>query len=118
MSPTCRIAVAASGMLFSTIVAGATRVDPNIERVEAGLLPVATKLIGVSANIKDRMRAYGVPGLSIAVIDQGTIAWAKGYGVADTTSGQPVTTRTLFQDRITTKLLAGDDGSVEFQRVS
>lgn len=66
-------------------------------RVEAGLLPVAAKKIGITASINDRMRAYGVPGLSIAVIDHGRIAWAKGYGVADMTSGRAVTTKTLFQ---------------------
>jgi CubicO group peptidase (beta-lactamase class C family) len=97
MSLTYRIAIAFLGMLLPTIVAGEGQVDPSIERVETGLLPVAAKMIGVSADIKERMRAYGVPGLSIAVVDQGRIAWAKGYGVADTTLGQPVTTRTLFQ---------------------
>lgn len=43
------------------------------------------------------MRAYGVPGVSIAVIDHGRIVWAKGYGVADSTTGRPVTPATLFQ---------------------
>jgi CubicO group peptidase (beta-lactamase class C family) len=61
------------------------------------LLPVAARKIGIPADINDRMRAYGVPGLSIAVIDNGRIAWAKGYGVADTMSRRPVTTTTLFQ---------------------
>lgn len=43
------------------------------------------------------MRAYAVPGLSVAVIDAGKIAWAKGYGMADTASGRKVTVRTIFQ---------------------
>ncbi len=53
--------------------------------------------VGRPASIEDRMRAYGVPGLSIAVIDQGRLAWAKGYGVADTATGRLVTTSTRFQ---------------------
>jgi len=72
-------------------------IDPHIRRVEEGLLPIAASQPGVPANIEDRMRAYGVPGLSIAVIDGGRIAWAKGYGVADSVSGHPVTPNTLFQ---------------------
>jgi len=48
-------------------------------------------------NIKDRMAFYHVNGLSIAVIDNYKIVWAKGYGWADTAEKRPVTTSTLFQ---------------------
>jgi CubicO group peptidase (beta-lactamase class C family) len=63
------------------------------------LLPItATKeKLRSFANIRDRMRAFGVPGLSIAVIDGGEVAWAKGYGVVDTSTGLAVTADTLFQ---------------------
>jgi CubicO group peptidase (beta-lactamase class C family) len=42
----------------------------------------------------DRVR---VPGVSIAVIKDFAIHWAKGYGLADVESKQPVETTTLFQ---------------------
>jgi CubicO group peptidase (beta-lactamase class C family) len=73
--------------------------DARILRVEAGLLPIAATRdkLGSHAAIGERLRAYGVAGLSVAVIDEGRIAWAKGYGVADTTTGQAVTPETLFQ---------------------
>jgi CubicO group peptidase (beta-lactamase class C family) len=71
--------------------------DPRIRQVEQGLLPIAASELGVPAKIEDRMRAYGVPGLSIAVIDGGKIVWAKGYGVADSAFGRRVTTKTMFQ---------------------
>ena len=48
-------------------------------------------------NILDRMKYYHVPGVSLAVIDHGEIAWAKGYGIKETGSNDPVTTGTLFQ---------------------
>jgi CubicO group peptidase (beta-lactamase class C family) len=48
-------------------------------------------------NITERMKYYNVKGLSIAVIDNYRIVWAKGYGYADTTARIPVTTNTLFQ---------------------
>jgi len=71
--------------------------DTRIARVENGLLPVATTRIGAAATIHDRMAVYGVSGLSVAVSDGGKIAWAKGYGVADSATGKRVTTDTLFQ---------------------
>jgi CubicO group peptidase (beta-lactamase class C family) len=47
--------------------------------------------------IADRMAFYKVKGLSIAVIRNYRIDWAKGYGWADESAKIPVTTRTLFQ---------------------
>ena len=91
-----RIICAAVTLVLSAAVMAASRPDPNIERVEKGLLPVAAERIGVPATITDRMRAYGVSGVSIAVIDNGRIVWDKGYGVEDTTSG-PITAKTLFR---------------------
>jgi CubicO group peptidase (beta-lactamase class C family) len=47
--------------------------------------------------LESRMRRYGVPGVSIAVIHDGKLDWASGYGLADVASGRKVTTATLFQ---------------------
>jgi CubicO group peptidase (beta-lactamase class C family) len=47
--------------------------------------------------IGERMEHYGVPGVSVAVVDDGAVAWAGGYGVADAETGEPVTPETLFQ---------------------
>lgn len=44
------------------------------------------------------MKFYRAPAVSIAVIDQGNIAWAKGYGtVSFDAHAQQVGTKTLFQ---------------------
>lgn len=40
---------------------------------------------------------YRVPGVSIAVVENGTIEWAKAYGVADANAGTPVDVETSFQ---------------------
>ena len=37
-----------------------------------------------------------VPGLSIAIIDRGRLAWCRGFGVTNATSRAPVTTDTIF----------------------
>jgi len=43
------------------------------------------------------MKLYNVPGLSVAVIDDYKMIWAKGYGVIENGSSTPVTPKTLFQ---------------------
>jgi len=47
--------------------------------------------------IAQRMAKYNVKGMSIAVIHDHKIAWAKGYGWADEGEKRPVTTQTLFE---------------------
>ncbi|MEL7005221.1 MAG: serine hydrolase domain-containing protein, partial [Bacteroidota bacterium] len=48
-------------------------------------------------NIEERMKELKIPGLSIAVMKDGVIEWAKAYGIADSTENREVTTETLFQ---------------------
>ena len=43
------------------------------------------------------MKAYNVPGISVAVIDNYQIVWAKGFGVIGAGSSAPVKTNTLYQ---------------------
>jgi len=52
---------------------------------------------GESQNILDRMKFYNVKGLSIAVVHNYKVVWAKGYGWADEKEKRPVTTETLFE---------------------
>lgn len=48
-------------------------------------------------NLETRLKETGVKGLSIAVINNYKIEWAKGYGWADEASGRKVTPQTRFQ---------------------
>ena len=43
------------------------------------------------------MKLYGVPSVSIAVIQHGKIAWAKAYGMADETTKRAADTNTIYQ---------------------
>lgn len=52
---------------------------------------------GESRTLAARMVELDVPGVSIAVFDDGRIAWARAWGVRDVTTGEPVDTLTLFQ---------------------
>jgi len=47
--------------------------------------------------LDELMRKHHVPGVSIAVIRNGKIDWAHGFGFADVESKRKVTTQTLFQ---------------------
>ncbi len=47
--------------------------------------------------ISQRMAHYKVPGISVAVVKDGQLAWAKGYGIANNKTKQSVTNNTLFQ---------------------
>lgn len=68
-----------------------------IHKVENGLT-TRVHIEGDSTwSIEERMEHYGIPGVSIAVIYNGRMEWAKGYGVMDKESRTPVTTKTLFQ---------------------
>lgn len=48
-------------------------------------------------SINERMKLHHVKGLSIAVISNYKMEWAKGYGWADSAEKRPVTAETLFQ---------------------
>jgi CubicO group peptidase (beta-lactamase class C family) len=47
--------------------------------------------------VTDLMARENVPGISVAVVEDGRIVWARAYGVADSATGSPVTPETLFQ---------------------
>lgn len=55
--------------------------------------------------IEERLARYNIKGLSIAVIQNYKIAWAKGYGWADVEDKKPVTTQTLFEPGSISKTL-------------
>lgn len=46
--------------------------------------------------LEERMKYHNVPGLSIAVVNNYRIEWAKGYGLADKSKNILVDTNTLF----------------------
>lgn len=50
----------------------------------------------VALELVDRMRSYHVPGLSIAVIDNYRVVFAKGYGVTEFGGNKAVDSTTLF----------------------
>src|SRR5215510_9300519 len=74
------------------------RVEERIKHIENGIEPVK---IGndqpIQLDLPALMKLYNDPALSVAVIDDFKIAWAKAYGTTDSAGKTPVTTKTLFQ---------------------
>lgn len=71
----------------------------RIARVLHGLRP-RVEVDGATPvrwSLQERMAAYHVPGVSIAVIDSGRVAWALGFGLKQSGAGDSVTPSTLFQ---------------------
>ena len=82
------------------LLAAPTTLRPDARRnlVERSLAP-AVMLAGMpirTETLAAEMQRLAVPGVSIAVIDHGTIAWSEGYGAASK-DGAPVTPYTRFQ---------------------
>ena len=58
-------------------------------------------------NLQQRMKDNGIFGVSIAVIHNYKLEWARGYGTADIATQTPVTSKTLFQAASISKSLNG-----------
>ena len=74
-------------------------VEDRIRRVESRLL---TRNIVRGENprpltVEERLRFYQVPGVSVAVINDGRIEWARAWGETEAGGGVRVDTTTLFQ---------------------
>ena len=80
-------------------------VASRIKQVENNLIPFVPVKNFKGWNIVERMKYYNVPGVSIAVIKDYKIDWAKGYGLADTVTKTPVTTETMFSAGSVSKFL-------------
>lgn len=63
----------------------------------AGSIHMSTHADEVDDFISGRMQAHSIPGLSLAIIQDGKIIKARGYGFTDKSNLVPVTTTTLFQ---------------------
>lgn len=78
---------------------GSTQTDTSdrIALVEKTLSPAVRFKADPTWTIEERMEHYKITGVSIAVISDFKLDWAKGYGFADSEQKTPVTTETAFQ---------------------
>src|SRR5262245_2289852 len=73
--------------------------DDRIARVLADLRPEAAVPAreGPAQPLTQRMAYYATPGASIGVVDDGALAWARGFGVRTMRGADAVTANTPFQ---------------------
>ena len=72
--------------------------EARISRIETGLPAVTQGERTLQFPLNRWMQALAVPGLSMAVIDDFRIVWAKSYGVTTPgPTGSPITPTTIFQ---------------------
>ena len=76
--------------------AGTVRTPAEMQAVIEGVQTPNRQGLDV-LTLEEVMERFGVPGISVAVIHDFDVHWAKGYGVADVETGAPVDVETLFQ---------------------
>jgi len=96
--------VAASAVVARPAPAYSPAVLARIRAVETGLLPNVPVLGQPGYDLLARMKYHRVPGLSIAVVHNYQVEWAKAYGLADTVRRVPATPETLFSAGSISKL--------------
>lgn len=92
-----RVAIALTGLLLLTsATAWAATDEEHIRNLERSIAPSAVAANLPPLSLAERMKQLNVPGVSVAFIHDGKIAWARGFGVTRK-GGEPVTPETLFQ---------------------
>ena len=99
-----RVTILAGGLLaaWTLLLAGGAAALADTSREQTAIEGALEPLVRYegdpqTSTLAERMKSLGVPGLSIAVVVDGRIAWAAGYGLADASEKTPVTSETLFQ---------------------
>ncbi len=77
----------------------------------------------LAAWLPDKMAEWKVPGVGLAVVKDGEVIFAEGYGVRDREQGLPVTANTMFAIGSSSKAFAAtsvaamvDDGKLEWDK--
>lgn len=89
-------------LMASCLSTGVRRLSPNKSKeneIETNIrVPVVIKNISPKKHsLLERMKYFEAPGVSVAVIEHGKIAWSKGYGVRENGREERVDTETVFQ---------------------
>ncbi len=101
-------------------IAEAGRDIPISEVVQTSVESDLRLIDALRAYIPNVMRAFGTPGLNIALARRGEIVWEAGFGHADVAANEPMTPETVFNSGSMGKLYTGmavmklvEDGVIE-----
>jgi CubicO group peptidase (beta-lactamase class C family) len=92
--------------------------EARIEKIEAVVTDISLgdKEAPLRLSLAEAMKTYNVPGLSVAVIEDFKIIWAKAYGTIGSDNKTPVNTKTLFQAGSISKPVAATGALVLVQQ--
>lgn len=82
---------------FNAGAQGGGDADARIARIVADLPDALVTQHSTPTSLQQRMKEAGVPAVSVAVFQDGRLAWARAWGLRDTETGGAVDTRTVFQ---------------------
>jgi len=94
------LGLAAGGLLAATPAWPQTAAPPATPATPA---PDADLTAGLDAWLEAQRMAWRVPGLAVALVKDGQVAYVKGFGMRDAAQTLPVDTDTLFRGASTTK---------------
>jgi len=75
----------------------AAQADPAPPQITSALLA------DLDTTVLTAMETFDVPGAAVALMQDGQVVYAKGFGVRNLTTGQPFTPDTVFRIASTTK---------------
>lgn len=94
----CQMLILAASLGFNTIAVAQT---DQIKAFETTFTETRELVFEDSIiprfHIRDRMKKYGIPSVSIAVINKGKVAWVKSYGYADVEHQRKADPETMYQ---------------------
>lgn len=84
------------------------------ETVSAPQATTVSNLIGehllpesIDAFLEENMTEWNIPGISVAIINDGAVTYHRALGIANTKTGEPVTNCSIFQGASITKPIFG-----------
>ncbi|HSN54659.1 MAG TPA: serine hydrolase [Candidatus Sulfomarinibacteraceae bacterium] len=96
---------------------------PELIAIEHGLQPQTIIAGEPGFALEDRMALHGVPGVSVALIEDAALSWVRHYGVASTSDPRPVDADTIFNVGSVSKavtaatvLSLAQDGLIDLER--
>ena len=80
--------------LFCMTAAGTASAQEDVQPPPG---PTRDALTGLATHIAESMPDWDIPGLAVAVVHEGEVVFARGFGVKEVGRDDPVDARTLFQ---------------------
>src|SRR5580704_4516598 len=86
-----------AAVVLGAVVLGLPFYSPILRAKREPAAYTGATILQLEKDVPELMKKDGVPGLSMAVIRDGKTTWVHGFGIKEATTGQAVTTDTVFE---------------------